>query len=66
METFTVVIRNVYATDKTRSVKIRAEDHYLAHKLGCEESNQLREDIITIKDSRKTEVYNIEKGFLFE
>lgn len=66
METFTVVIRNVYATDKTRSIKVRAEDHYLAHKLGCDESNQLREDIISIKDSRKTEVYNIEKGFLFE
>jgi hypothetical protein len=66
METFTVVIRNAYATDKTRSLKIKAEDHILAHKLGTQEHSQLREDIISIKDSRKNEVYNIEKGFLFE
>ena len=66
METFTVVIRNAHSTDRTRSVRIKAEDHILAHKLATQEHSQLKEDIICIKDSRKNEVYNIEKGLLFE
>jgi len=66
METFTVVIKNVYAADKSRNVKIKAEDTWLAHKLSNENYNQLREDIVSIKDSRGTEVYNLEKGFIFE
>ncbi|NBO98969.1 MAG: hypothetical protein EBU90_02405 [Proteobacteria bacterium] len=66
METFTAIIKNVYASDKSRSVKIRAEDTWLAHKLASEHYNQLREDVVTIKDSRSIEVYNLEKGFLLE
>lgn len=66
METFTAVIKNVYATDKTRTVKIKAEDTWLAHKLANENYNQLREDVISIKDSKGAEVYNLEKGFIFE
>lgn len=66
METFTVVIKNVYVPDKSRSIKIKAEDTWLAHKNSNEYYNQLREDVISIKDSRGAEVYNIEKGFFFE
>jgi len=65
METFTAVVKNVYA-DKTRNIKVRCEDTWLAHKLASEQSNELREDIIQIKDSRNAEVYNINKGFIFE
>ena len=65
METFTVVIKNAYA-DKTRSVKIKAEDTWLAHKLGLEHYNELREDITQIRDSKNVEVYNLDGGFLFE
>lgn len=64
METFTVVIKGI-ASDKSRSSKIRAIDHYHAHYQGCSKYNELREDIISIKDSKGTEVYNLEKGFLF-
>lgn len=66
METFTVVIKNVYATDKSRTVKVKAEDTWLAHKLANEDYNQIREEVVSIKDSRGAEVYNLEKGFIFE
>lgn len=66
METLTAIIKNVYASDKSRSIKVRAEDTWLAHKLTSEHYNQLREDVVTIKDSRGNEVYNLEKGFLLE
>lgn len=66
METFTAVVKSVYASDKTRNVKVTAEDHYLAHKYAGEYYNELREEIVSIKDSKKNEVYNPEKGFLFE
>lgn len=66
METFIIVIKNVYATDKSRSIKIKAEDAWLAHRLANDNYNYLREDITSIKDSKGTEVYNIEKGFIFE
>lgn len=65
METFNVLIKGI-TSDKTRSVKIRAIDHYNAHLQGCDKYNELKEDIISIKDSKGTEVYNLEKGFLFE
>lgn len=66
MEKFTVVIRNVYASDKSRNVKIEAEDTWLAHKKANEYYNQLREDVVLIKDSKNNEVYSLEKGFIFE
>lgn len=66
MEKFTVVIKNVYASDKSRNVKIEAEDTWLAHKKANDYYNQLREDVALIKDSKNNEVYNLEKGFIFE
>jgi len=65
METFTLMVRGI-ASERTRNVKIKAMDHYLAHKDGCYKYNELREDIINIKDSKGNEVYTLEKGFLFE
>ena len=65
METFTVVIKNLYV-DKTRNIKVRSEDTWLAHKQALEEYNQLREEIALIKDSRNNEVYSLNKGFIFE
>ena len=65
METFTVLIKGI-ASDKTRSIKIKTLDHYNAHYQGCSKYNELKEDIVSIKDSKGTEVYNLEKGFLFE
>lgn len=64
METFTVVIKGI-GSEKSRSLKIRAIDHYQAHREGCYKYNELKEDILSIKDSRGSEVYNLEKGFLF-
>jgi len=66
MEKFTVVIKNVYASDKSRNVKIEAEDTWLAHRKANDHYNQLREDVVSIKDSKNNEVYNLEKGFIFE
>lgn len=66
MEKFTVVIKNVYSSDKSRSVTIKAEDSWLAHKEANNYYNQLREDVVSIKDSKNNEVYNLEKGFIFE
>jgi len=66
METFTVVIKGISSTEKSHQVKIKAEDTWLAHKLGLEHYNELKEDIVQIKDSKNNEVYNTDKGFLFE
>lgn len=66
METFTVVIKSAYSSDKSRSIKIRAEDTWLAHKETLTEYNELRENVVSIKDSKGNEVYNLEKGFIFE
>jgi len=66
MEKFTVVIKNVHTSDKSRSIKIDAEDTWLAHRYGNEYYNQIREEIVSIKDSKNNEVYNLEKGFIFE
>ena len=68
METFTAVIKSHGNPEKnrTRSVKIVAEDTWLAHKHACDHYNELKEFIFAIKDSRNNEVYNIEKGFLSE
>lgn len=66
METFTAVIKSHINADKSRTVKITAEDAWIAHKVACEHYNELKEFIPTIKDSRNNEVYNLEKGFIFE
>lgn len=64
LETFTVNIKGI-TSDKVRSVKIKAMDHYLAHKDGLSYYNELKEDIINIKDSKGNEVYTINGGFIF-
>ena len=64
METFTVLIKGI-ASERPRSIKIKAMDHYHAHHKGCGRYSELKEDIISIKDSRGSEVYNLDKGFLF-
>jgi IS4 transposase len=66
METFTVVIKGLSMPEKTHQVKIKAEDGWLAHKYGLEHYNELKEEIVQIRDSRNNEVYNRDKGFLFE
>jgi hypothetical protein len=66
METFTVVIKSVHNADRTRTVKIKAEDTWLAHKEALSKYNEFREIMATIKDSKGNEVFNLEKGFLFE
>lgn len=66
METFTVVIKSAYSSEKSRSVKIKAEDTWLAHRQSTEYYNELRENVVSIKDSKGNEVYNLEKGFIFE
>jgi len=66
MEAFTVIIKSHTSSDKSRATKIKAEDTWLAHKYACDHYNELRDYIQTIKDSRNNEVYNFEKGFIFE
>jgi len=66
MEKFTVIIKSVYSSDKSRSITINSEDQWLAHKEANNYYNQLREDVVSIKDSKNNEVYNLEKGFIFE
>ena len=52
METFTAVIKSHINVDKSRTVKIAAEDTWIAHKIACSYYNELKEFIPTIKDSR--------------
>jgi len=66
MEKYTVIIKSVYSSDKSRSIIINSEDQWLAHKEANNYYNQLREDVVSIKDSKNNEVYNLEKGFIFE
>jgi len=65
METFTVIVKNSYA-DKNRNIRVQCEDMWLAHKAATLQTHQLKEEIISIKDSRNQEVYNLTKGFIFE
>lgn len=65
MEQFTVHIKSLIS-DKVRSTKVTCEDHYLAHKTSLQGINLFKEDIVSIKDSKKTEVYNLTDGFLFD
>ena len=65
MEQFSVVIKNLIS-NKTRTVKLLCMDHYEAHKSVCDSINLFKEEIVSIKDSGKHEVYNINDGFLFE
>lgn len=66
MEVFTAIIKNYTNIDKSRTIKVTDEDAWLAHKQACKYYNELKEYILNIKDSRNNEVYNIEKGFIFE
>jgi hypothetical protein len=65
-EKFTVYVKNSVASDKNRKFNILALDHYLAHKYGIDRTNQIKEEIVSIKDSKGNEVYNINAGFLFD
>jgi len=65
MEQFSVQVKNI-VSNTVRNVKVQCFDHYEAHKRICDKINLFREDIISIKDSRKNEVYNLQDGFLFE
>jgi hypothetical protein len=65
MEQFTIYIKN-NASDKTRNIKIKCQDHYLAHQKALEDISLFREEITCIKDSRKIEVFNLTDGFIFE
>lgn len=66
MERFTAVVKSIFNADKSRTLKLHAEDAWIAHKQAVKLYNQLREDVVTIKDSKGHEVYNLEKGFIFE
>lgn len=66
METFTTVIKSHVSSDKSKVIKISAEDAWLAHKYACKSYNELKEYVHSIKDSKNNEVYNHEKGFIFE
>jgi hypothetical protein len=66
MEKFTAVIKNIHSSDKSRSVKVTAWDQWEAHKFATDKYHQYREDIVSIRDSKNNEVYDLEKGFIFE
>lgn len=66
MEKFAVYIKANSNTEKTRKVSINAFDHYQAHFNIHNKLDIKREDIVTIKDSRGNEVFNLDKGFLFD
>ena len=65
MEQFSIVIKNLI-TNKTKTVKLLCMDHYEAHKRVCNNINLFSEEIVSIKDSCKHEVYNLNDGFIFE
>lgn len=65
MEHFTVHVKNLI-TNKIRKIALPCADHYLAHKKIFESINMFKEEIVSIKDSKKNEVFNLEQGFIFE
>jgi len=65
MEQFTVHVKNLI-TNKIKKVEARCMDHYLAHKTVFENINMFKEEIVSIKDSKKNEVFNLDQGFIFE
>lgn len=66
MEKFTVYVKSVFNNDKARKISVTSEDTWLAHKAAILQTHQLKEDIVSIKDSMNNEVYNINTGFLFD
>jgi hypothetical protein len=66
MEKFAVYIKANSNAEKIRRVNIDAFDHYQAHYNILKKINIQREDIVNIKDSKGTEVFNLDQGFLFD
>lgn len=65
-EKFTIYVKGSVTGDRSRKFNIFAFDHYLAHKYAINKTNQIKEEIVSIKDSKSNEVYNMDAGFLFE
>jgi len=65
-EKFTIFVKSTINGDKNRKFNISALDHYLAHKYAINKTNQIKEEIVSIKDSKGNEVFNVNAGFLFD
>lgn len=66
MEKFIAFIKANNQTEKIRKVSILSMDHYNAHKNVLSKLDIKKEDIIYIKDSKGNEVFNLDKGFIFD
>jgi hypothetical protein len=65
MNTYIVIIEDIYDKSKTKKIEIKDSTVHLAHKAGLKKTNALREEIVKItKDGRA--VYTLKSGFFEE
>jgi len=64
MNSYQVVIQDIYEKEKQKSVRVEEINAQLAHKSGLKSTNALREEIALIKDSGNKIVYTYRDGFV--
>jgi hypothetical protein len=62
MNTYSVVIEDVYDKTKTSKIQVQDTNVFLAHKQGLYQTNALREEIVKIISKGKT-VFTLKGGF---
>lgn len=65
MNTYTVIIEDIYDKSKTKKIQLSESNAFLAHKQGLKDTNALREEIVKITKDGRT-VYALKSGFMEE
>jgi hypothetical protein len=64
MNSYNVVIQDIYEKEKQKHVSVSAQNAQLAHKAGLRHTSALREEISLVKDSKNNVVFTFKDGFV--
>lgn len=64
MNTYNIVVQDIYEKEKQKHVAVVAQNAQLAHKNGLRHTNALREEISLIRDKQNNVVFTYRDGFV--
>jgi hypothetical protein len=64
MNSYNIIIQDIYEKEKQKHINVKALNPQLAHKGGLKNCNALREEIALIRDSNNSIVFSFRDGFV--
>lgn len=64
MNSYNLIVQDIYERDRQKHIAVKACNSQLAHKEGLRHTNALREEIAIIRDNSNNIVFTYKDGFL--